>query len=174
MQWFTSLRGMQAKVSRDVNTSRPLGRAPPRVTQAGLTLRPIPILGWDIHKLPILHTMPYMLFTQCQLCIQCHLCNTDNANCAHNAICFVRQCQLCIQCHICNPHNAKCANNAICARYTMPIMHTMPFMHTMPYMLAIQCQLCTQCQFCNTFGIGWLHIWHWMGAYLALTDSKLL
>ena len=31
-----------------------------------------------------------------------------------------------------------------------------------------QCQICTQCRLCSIFGIGLLHIWHCMGAQLAL------
>ena len=66
-----------------------------------------------------------------------------NANCAYNAIWFLRQCQICVQCHLCNQYNAKCANNAISATYTMPIVHTISFMqHT-------QCQLCIQCHLSN-------------------------
>ena len=121
-----------------------------------------------------MHTMPFLQFKQCRLCMQCHLCNTHNAHCACNAICFVIQCQICIQCPLCKPYNAKCANNAISATYSMPIMHTMPFVHTMPFLPRIQCQMCTQCHLCSIFGIGWLHIWHWMVAYLALTDCKLV
>ena len=70
-------------------------------------------------------------------------------------------------------HNAKCADNAICAIYTMPFMHTMPIVHTMPFMQATQCQLCAQCQLCSTFGIVRLHIWHCVGAQLALCDVIL-
>ena len=119
--------------------------------------------------MPIMHTMPFVKFPQCQLCIQCRLCTSHNANFAHNAICLITQCQICIQCRLCRPYNAKCANNANCASYTMPIMHTMPFVNTMPFLLDTQCQSCTQCQICSIFGIGccifgvgFLHIWHWL------------
>ena len=50
----------------------------------------------------------------------------------------------------------------------MPNMQTMPIVHTMPFLTATQCQICTQCHLCSTFGIRWLHIWHCMGAQLAL------
>ena len=59
---------MQTTISRAANTSRPLGRAPPRVTQAGLTLRPISVLGLGIHTMPIVHTMPFVHVAQCQIC----------------------------------------------------------------------------------------------------------
>ena len=119
--------------------------------------------------MPIMHTMPFVKFPQCQLCIQCRLCTSHNANFAHNAISLVTQCQICIQCRLCRPYNAKCVNNANCASYTMPIMHTMPFVNTMPLWMDTQCQLCTQFQMCSIFGIGCcifgiglLHIWHWL------------
>ena len=67
-----------------------------------------------------------------------------------------------------NATYAKCAHNAICEQN-------------------IQRQLCTQCyiyvqsnakykhnaNICSIFGIKCMHIWHWMAAYLALSDSKL-
>ena len=55
----------------------------------------------------------------------------------------------------------------------MPNMQTMPIVHTMPFLTATQCQICTQCHFCSTFGIRWLHIWHCMGAQLALGRFKI-
>ena len=56
----------------------------------------------------------------------------------------------------------------------MPNMQTMPIVHTMPFLTATQCQICTQCHLCSTFGIRWLHIWHCMGAQLALGRFKIL
>merc|ERR1712020_576997 len=70
-------------------------------------------------------------------------------------------------------HNAICAHNANYASHTMPFLHTMPIVHTMPIMQATQCQLCAQCQLCSTFGIVRLHIWHCVGAQLALCDVIL-
>ena len=79
--------------------------------------------------------------------------------------------------------NAKYAYNAIYAIHTMPNVQTMPFLQHTQCQLCIQCHLCTQCHFylvsnakcahnatCVAylaldgciFGIGWLHIWHWL------------
>ena len=69
--------------------------------------------------------------------------------------------------------NAECAHNAIYASQTTPNMQTMPIVHTMPFLTATQCQICTQCHLCSTFGIRWLHIWHCMGAQLALGRFKI-
>ena len=55
----------------------------------------------------------------------------------------------------------------------MPNMQTMPIVHTMPFLTATQCQICTQCHLCSTFGIRWLHIWHCIGAQLALGRFKI-
>ena len=55
----------------------------------------------------------------------------------------------------------------------MPNMQTMPIVHTMPFLTATQCQICTQCHLCSTFGIRWLHIWHCIGAQLALCVFKI-
>ena len=125
------------------------------------------------------HTMPFMQSTQCQLCRQCHLCKPHNANCAHNAFYADNAIYAIYTMPIVRTmpfplsHNAKCAHNAICACHTMPFMHTMPIVHTMPFMRATQCQLCAQCQLCSTFGIVRLHIWHCVGAQLALCDVIL-
>ena len=55
----------------------------------------------------------------------------------------------------------------------MPNMQKMPIVHTMPFLTATQCQICTQCHLCSTFGIRWLHIWHCIGAQLALGRFKI-
>ena len=138
--------------------------------------------------------MPNVHSRQCQLCDQTMpnvqtmpIMQSDNAKYADNANCAIRQCQICTQCQLCNQtipnmhtmpimqsDNAKYACNANCVSQTMPIMQTMPIVlldnvnratrqchnrqWTMPNMHTMQIVQ---------------HIWHWIAAYLALTDSKL-
>ena len=109
--------------------------------------------------MPIVHTMPFMQFTQCQLCTQCHLsCNTM-PNMHTMPFMQVIQCQMCQQCHLCNRHNANNAHNAIFEHNAIFSWHPMPIVHPMPNVQHIWHWM--------------LHIWHWIAAYLALTDSKL-
>ena len=110
--------------------------------------------------------MKTTLSTQCQLCNQTMpnvqtmpFVRSDNAKCAHNAICAIRQCQICRQCHLCDqtmPYmttmlfvqsdNAKYAHSAnackiICISQTM----------TNEHVLAIQFVLVRQFQMRTTF-----------------------
>ena len=130
-----------------------------------------------------MHAIPFMQSTQCQLCIQCHICNTHNANCAYNAIYAIHTMPIVHTMPLVLWDNTKYAYNAIYAIHTMPNVQTMPFLQHTQCQLCIQCHLCTQCHFylvsnakcahnatCAAylaldgciFGIGWLHIWHWL------------
>ena len=138
---------------------------------------------YAIHTMPIVYTMPFMQYTQCHLYIQCHLCNSHNANCAYNAIYAIHTMPIVHTMPLVLWDNAKYAYNAIYAIHTMPNVQTMPFLQHTQCQLCIQCHLCTQCHFylvsnakcahnatCAAylaldgciFGIGWLHIWHWL------------
>ena len=72
--------------------------------------------------MPFMHTMPFVQFTQCQLCIQCHLCNSHNANCAYNAV-YATDTMLIVHTRPFDLlDNANYAYNAIYAIHTMPFL----------------------------------------------------